>query len=303
MANIYDLDEIRKRDILNSVIHDLIIKEQDDLEKLIIDYNLTHDKEAKMKLDIIYQSSRVGYDTIIETTDEVEDRVLFGIGFWFTANIYPDRPIIKEFFAKRMLDELYQEKELEKKLHDRFKKKEDLLEIGIKKYIIDLTIQYDNALGGYVEVHPDVLSSVEEKIKRILDNWDKYKKYDYDEICDILNDFIYSNDKCNYNLYDLLHYLKYKMNINCLDNFNNEIEQFQDEDDFIMNQDNEEISEEDYYHLIFDNLTLEDQLVLNKLEKVIKRYLKTRKVPDSYVESESNNKSLKLRKNIKNDNK
>ena len=300
MANIYDLDEMRKKDILNSVIKDLIIKEQDDLEKLIIEYNLTHNKEAKMKLDIIYQSSRVGYDTIIETTDEVEDRVLFGIGFWFTANIYPDRPIIKEFYAKRMLDELYQEKELEIKLHDRFKKKEDLLEIGIKKYIIDLTVQHDDALGGYVEVHPEVLSSVEEKIKRIIDNWDKYKKYDYDEICDILNEFIYSNDKCNYNLYDLLHYLKYKMNINCLDNFNNEIEQYVDEEEnsFVTNQD-----DEDYYNLIFDNLTLDDQLVLNKLEKVIKKYLKTRKVPDSYVESESNNKSLKLRKNIKSDNK
>ena len=300
MANIYDLDEMRKKDILNSVIKDLIIKEQDDLEKLIIEYNLTHNKEAKMKLDIIYQSSRVGYETIIETTEEVEDKILFGMGFWFTANIYPDRPIIKEFYAKRMLDELYQEKELEIKLHDRFKKKEDLLEIGIKKYIIDLTVQHDDALGGYVEVHPEVLSSVEEKIKRIIDNWDKYKKYDYDEICDILNEFIYSNDKCNYNLYDLLHYLKYKMNINCLDNFNNEIEQYVDEEEnsFIGNQD-----DEDYYNLIFDNLTLDDQLVLNKLEKVIKKYLKTRKVPDSYVESESNNKSLKLRKNIKSDNK
>lgn len=300
MANIYDLDEMRKKDILNSVIKDLIIKEQDDLEKLIIEYNLTHNKEAKMKLDIIYQSSRVGYETIIETTEEVEDKILFGMGFWFTANIYPDRPIIKEFYAKRMLDELYQEKELEIKLHDRFKKKEDLLEIGIKKYIIDLTVQHDDALGGYVEVHTEVLSSVEEKIKRIIDNWDKYKKYDYDEICDILNEFIYSNDKCNYNLYDLLHYLKYKMNINCLDNFNNEIEQYVDEEEnsFIGNQD-----DEDYYNLIFDNLTLDDQLVLNKLEKVIKKYLKTRKVPDSYVESESNNKSLKLRKNIKSDNK
>ena len=300
MANIYDLDEMRKKDILNSVIKDLIIKEQDDLEKLIIEYNLTHNKETKMKLDIIYQSSRVGYETIIETTEEVEDKILFGMGFWFTANIYPDRPIIKEFYAKRMLDELYQEKELEIKLHDRFKKKEDLLEIGIKKYIIDLTVQHDDALGGYVEVHPEVLSSVEEKIKRIIDNWDKYKKYDYDEICDILNEFIYSNDKCNYNLYDLLHYLKYKMNINCLDNFNNEIEQYVDEEEnsFVTNQD-----DEDYYNLIFDNLTLDDQLVLNKLEKVIKKYLKTRKVPDSYVESESNNKSLKLRKNIKSDNK
>lgn len=300
MANIYDLDEMRKRDILNSVINDLIIKEQDDLEKLIIEYNLTHNKEAKMKLDIIYQSSRVGYETIIETTEEVEDKILFGMGFWFTANIYPDRPIIKEFYAKRMLDELYQEKELEIKLHDRFKEKEDLLEIGIKKYIIDLTVQHDDALGGYVEVHPEVLFSVEEKIKRIIDNWDKYKKYDYDEICDILNEFIYFNDKCNYNLYDLLHYLKYKMNINCLDNFNNEIEQYVDEEEnsFIGNQD-----DEDYYNLIFDNLTLDDQLVLNKLEKVIKKYLKTRKVPDSYVESESNNKSLKLRKNIKSDNK
>lgn len=300
MANIYDLDEMRKKDILNSVIKDLIIKEQDDLEKLIIEYNLTHNKEAKMKLDIIYQSSRVGYETIIETTEEVEDKILFGMGFWFTANIYPDRPIIKEFYAKRMLDELYQEKELEIKLHDRFKKKEDLLEIGIKKYIIDLTVQHDDALGGYVEVHPEVLFSVEEKIKRIIDNWDKYKKYDYDEICDILNEFIYFNDKCNYNLYDLLHYLKYKMNINCLDNFNNEIEQYVDEEEnsFIGNQD-----DEDYYNLIFDNLTLDDQLVLNKLEKVIKKYLKTRKVPDSYVESESNNKSLKLRKNIKSDNK
>ena len=300
MANIYDLDEMRKKDILNSVIKDLIIKEQDDLEKLIIEYNLTHNKEAKMKLDIIYQSSRVGYETIIETTEEVEDKILFGMGFWFTANIYPDRPIIKEFYAKRMLDELYQEKELEIKLHDRFKEKEDLLEIGIKKYIIDLTVQHDDALGGYVEVHPEVLFSVEEKIKRIIDNWDKYKKYDYDEICDILNEFIYFNDKCNYNLYDLLHYLKYKMNINCLDNFNNEIEQYVDEEEnsFIGNQD-----DEDYYNLIFDNLTLDDQLVLNKLEKVIKKYLKTRKVPDSYVESESNNKSLKLRKNIKSDNK
>lgn len=120
-----------------------------------------------------------------------------------------------------------------------------------------------------------------------IDN--KKDKYNYEEIYEILTNFIDYNKDCNYDIPELLYYLKFNHNVDCLEDFKNI--------DEVLLQDSgetDDIKEEDYYRLIFTDITEENQNVLNKLDKIIKKYLKTGFIPDPYIECEKK-KVLKLK--------
>ena len=123
-----------------------------------------------------------------------------------------------------------------------------------------------------------------------MNNTDNKKnKYNYEEIYEILTNFIDYNQDCNYDIPELLYYLKFNHNVDCLGDFKN-IGQ-----EFIEVLDDDDMKEEDYYRLVFTDITEENQNVLNKLDKAIKRYLKTGFIPDPYIECEKK-KTLKLKK-------
>lgn len=122
-------------------------------------------------------------------------------------------------------------------------------------------------------------------------------KYNFDEIYEVLTNFVDYTKKCKYDIPDLLYYLKFKLGIDCLEEFNNiGIEDL--DDIFVSNSFNENgISEEEYYKIVFNEVSDEDQIVLNKLERVINKYLKTGVIPDLYIESEKKCKTKKLSNN------
>ena len=127
---------------------------------------------------------------------------------------------------------------------------------------------------------------------------EKKEKYNFDEIYEILTNFIDYTKECNYDLPELLYYLKFKLGIDCLEDFNNlEEMNLSESANFYTNDsvNDDGISEEEFYSFIFNEISEENQVVLNKLERVIKRYLKTGDIPDLYIECQKN-KKLKLEK-------
>ena len=102
-----------------------------------------------------------------------------------------------------------------------------------------------------------------------------------------MNNIDNKKDKYNYEeIYEV--YLKFNLNVDCLKDFKN-IGQ-----EFIEVLDDDDMKEEDYYRLVFTDITEENQNALNRLDKVIKRYLKTGFIPDTYIECEKK-KTLKLK--------
>ena len=123
------------------------------------------------------------------------------------------------------------------------------------------------------------------------------KKYNYEEIYELIRDFVDYNKECQYDIPDLFYYLKYKMGIDCLDDWNKIGEDYlEDSDDIYTNNlklSNEE--EKKYYEFLFSEISDNQKEVLNELEKVINKYLKTGIIPDPYIESQKK-KTLLLRK-------
>lgn len=114
------------------------------------------------------------------------------------------------------------------------------------------------------------------------------EQYNFEEIYEILNTFIDYTKECRFTMPDLLYYLKFRLGIDCLGDFNNIDDNTSKFDDCVQ------ITEEQYYNLIFSEPSKEELIVLNKLNKVIKKYLKTGNMPDPYIECEKK-KKIKLK--------
>ena len=115
------------------------------------------------------------------------------------------------------------------------------------------------------------------------------EQYNFEEIYEILNTFIDYTKECRFTMPDLLYYLKFNLEVDCLEDFNNIESEYLVNNNLSDNSDS--ITDKQYYNLVFSELSKEDFVVLNKLNKVMRKYLKTGDIPDPYIECEKNNKS------------
>ena len=257
-----------------------------EFEKAIIKYNETKNESDLEDAKLYYYKKRLEYEIMIQREEDYEWKQNWGMGFWFVLNEYKGNQVISDFIAKCMLNEIYEENNefnLKDYLHSKFKSKNDLLKIGIKQYIINSLMSYDECLSGYLQVHINLISDIEFKIKDIINKWDSYqsKQIDPEELLDVIDEFVsYTND-CDYDTIDLAHYLKYELGIDCLKAYGDL-------------RDESGISEEEYYKFTFGNPTLKQQKLLMSFKKVIIDYLRDNKFPDSYMQTEEDKKNKLL---------
>lgn len=269
------------------------------LESTLEMYNKTKDEKYLIILDSLYYLKRVQYEIIIQKEESEEWKNNFGFGFWFVLNEFNTKPMIKDFMAKKMLDELYTDDEefnLEKYLHSRFSSPEELEKIGIKKYILDSIFGCDECLNGYLSVHPELLSSVESKIDKIIDNWKKYEEQHavtFDKLLDVTDEFV-SGTNSNYTTVELAYYLKFALGYEWSDSF----KELMGSDEFVGDEfaSGEGVSDKEYYEFLFTNLDLENQKHLLEYRKYIADFVDNGKYPDAYVIQQSKVKKLQLKK-------
>ena len=271
-------------------IIDIFDKKIDDnkFEKAINKYNETKSDSDLEDAKLYYFKKRVEYEIIIQREEDYEWKQNWGMGFWFVLNEYKGNLVISDFIAKCMLNEIYEENDefnLENYLHSKFKSKDNLLKIGIKQYIINSLMGYDECLSGYLQVHIKLILDIETKINDIVNNWDNYKSKEInpEEILNVVDEFVSYTDDCEYDTIDLAYYLKYKLGIDCLKAYGDI-------------SDESGISEEEYYKFLFENPNLKQQKVLMNFKKVIINYLRDNKFPDPYIELENNKKNKLLLK-------
>lgn len=260
------------------------------LEKILLLYNQTKDEKYLETLDMLYNLKRVEYEIIIQKEEDQEWKQNWGMGFWFVLNEFNTKPMIKDFMAKHMLEEIYKEDKefnIEKYLHSRFNSKEALLKIGIKNYILGSIYGYDESLSGYLTVHPELLGDVEKRLNRIILNWDKYEfanKKTFEQLLDVTDEFVKETD-CFFSTVELAYYLKFALGYEWAEEFRELVD------------DDTGVSDEEFYRFMFENLDLQAQKTLLDYRRCIKKYENNQEYPDAYLIEQSRIKKLQLKKN------
>lgn len=106
-----------------------------------------------------------------------------GLGFLYVMDKYNNNPIILDYYAKKMLDNIfYSHDELfSDRFHRLVKSKEEVTKESIKNFVVNYVNQYDEFLSGHIAARvaadSKFISELEKDIQRTLKNWDSYIKY------------------------------------------------------------------------------------------------------------------------------
>ena len=171
------------------IIMEKILPQDSEIERLI-----SQNLKYKVLNDIEYGSEKFEINVAKAENPKLESMI--GMGFLAVFDSYNDSDIILDYYAKRFLDDIIEENDIdfEKMLHNQFKSADKIKEVGINNYIINFISCYDSMLSQYMSTHLDLIKPVANKIKNIQDNWDSYLIKDeeerYNNMLDMVHDYM-----------------------------------------------------------------------------------------------------------------
>ena len=190
-------------------------------ELSIIMRNLTSNNEInkyQLLCETIYSGKRLAVElTKLREKDEaiVND---IGMGFLFIYDSYYSSPIILDFYASMIIEDIFREYDidLESYLHSKFKESSQIDAQGLNNFMIEFISSYDRMLGGYLSTHLNLLLPLKNKIIKIQNNWDRYvyneEKSKYREMFKRVKDYIEQSDSI-FTDTDLIYYIGSKLEI------------------------------------------------------------------------------------------
>lgn len=274
MGKIIDMDSYRTEKT------ELDIK---NYEELIKRYRKTEDIEDYMKLKAKYYFDREFYQYIINTEPDMDYARALGMGFAIAESQYENSDIIQGFIAESMLKEIFDKLDnLEEILHDSYESKEELVDSEIENHIIDIAAANDENLSFYLSEHPELLKEQRNSINRIVNKWDNYdnelkERTTSRGIMGMVDEFINLHEDCNYDPQDMAIYLKYKLGIDIMDIYEDEILELG-----FSPSDENPLDNEKLYKSLFENIDLNTQKMLSDFNIIIRNYMRGDKMPDSY---------------------
>lgn len=183
----------------------------------------------KMFVNQIYKSEK----TIIEIIMlQDENKVLIdevGMGFIFISDKYSGNKIILDYFADRFIDDiLFNDVNLEKRLHLSFNTFDDLNKYGINNYCIEFISLYDKFLADYLTNNLNVLAYLKKRLKLIKRNWNNYndllESRRFSLLIDIVNKYLIDN-VCCFDINNILNHFCRQFGV--LDNLKNYLESYE----------------------------------------------------------------------------
>ena len=141
-----------------------------------------------------YAYERLGIENAKTYDKDLEDYLEEGFVAFYEK--YANREIILNHYSKCMIKDIikYNGINLERKIHNEFKNKEEIEEKGEVTYLIELFSRYDSSLGYYLGTHKGNLKEYVKEIKRIERNWDNFIKYDdkkrFLDMFDMVHDYL-----------------------------------------------------------------------------------------------------------------
>ena len=126
-----------------------------------------------ISLAAFYIKNKAMYEIVLD-----ELNMKNSLGFSIVLSDYNQSDIIKKYFAKRMINEIFPFSmiEFERLLHLKFKVKSNISKMGINNFLINYVFGYDKCLSGYLAVHIDLLTELYGQVSKILSRWDQYEK-------------------------------------------------------------------------------------------------------------------------------
>ena len=272
-----------------------------EIEAAAIKYAETRDMLDYSNFEVLYYEKELEYQVIIQKTQDPEQRRYLGHGFPLALAEFKGSKVTLDVIAEFMLNDIYEESSeynLEATLHKEFNTKEAFLNFGIRKYIINSVMAFDECLAGYLQANPEIMSGLEKRFLFIVENWYTYEQKNTitpEETLEVIEAFIEANQDCTYSVSELAYYVKKEMNIDCVKVFDAQLAEINDEilgdcdfDDFddFGGDDSGSIpilTDDEYYGEVFKKPSLKQQKALLELKIAILDYMKTKEYPDAYV--------------------
>lgn len=168
---------------------------------------------------VFYSSTMLDIEITLNSESEYEGE--FGKGFILIKDMYNTSSIIIDFFAKKMINEIfYSNKDcnFEELIHRSFKIFNELEDSKINKYLINYINSFDNCLSSYVSCHLELLEDLKNNVNKIIKNWDKYIDGINKRRIDIFNQeiskYIEENGSSfNYSIVDFIDYVMKKLKL------------------------------------------------------------------------------------------
>lgn len=189
---------------VNKIIRDYIEDmDQDDIRAreltVLISEHITRiNSEDNMDLFLHKACAKAFYDLelctfqyLIEEVNDEELKKEYGLGFLYYFDKYNTSKIICDFFAKGLVDEIfnyYTKLSLEDLLHKNFKTFNEISDYGVNKFLLDHISEFDIYLADYISENIELLNKFSKEIKRIEKNWDRYIEKVTKEKVEIFND-------------------------------------------------------------------------------------------------------------------
>lgn len=169
------------QEFISHVVDEYMEEERDStkiLELLINVSKLSGSQYSKYReqLDTIYEVERFNINAFKMRCDDKELLRKLQEGFLFIIDEFNESNIIMNFYAKRFIKDIFEKCDinLEREVHNKFKKYDDLVRYGINNFLIELLMRYDSCLAGYVTCHINLLDDIKKDFDRIKLNWDSY---------------------------------------------------------------------------------------------------------------------------------
>ncbi len=146
----------------------------------------------------MYYYKRIEIAACLKDEDEPNK---YGMGFVFIYDEFMESPIALDYYAKKMIDDIFEEHaiDFEKMLHDNFEEPGDINKSGINNYLLNFISHYDDALSSYASTNIHVLNELNKVIKYIQKRWHSYnyqKEMDmYDTLFDRVHEYINGEGK------------------------------------------------------------------------------------------------------------
>lgn len=212
-------DYIKKHQKNENECKELNILMTDLLEKSEIDDVLIFNTHA-----YIFYSSMMSSISILKNRPEnndIKDEV--GEGWTLIEDEYNDSEIIKEYFAKRIITNIFYNTNdflLEKALHKKASTKEEITDDTITKIIIDIINEKDFYLAKYANSNKHILTEIQKIFKKFILSWNTFENRYIKEKIDIfyekVENFLEENDqelRDNYKYFEYIDFAVKKLNI------------------------------------------------------------------------------------------
>lgn len=219
LVNLFAYD----KDFINKIITNYIKNEKDNVkrnEMYILLNNLSYDyddlKEYRIVLQAFYTTKMVETYAIISKLEGTVKKE-FGNGFYLILDEYSKSNIICDFFAVKMMDDIFSQIKLEDFIHQKFRKAEDLERFGINSLLLSIIRKKDKYLALHLENNLSLMNIYKQKVSSFIKRWNYYNDLlvedalrQFDILCDkISREFAYLPE-------EILIYIVNKLKLNYL---------------------------------------------------------------------------------------